>query len=69
MMLMRLNAIIFQLGNNNSFTGFLESNPSVCAQGNSVDEVQNKLVKFSKLYFDYMSKTEYEVEPCLVDEL
>lgn len=44
------------------YTGFIQKHPAVCAQGDSVDEVQQKLSKYLKLYFTYMSNSDIEVE-------
>jgi predicted RNase H-like HicB family nuclease len=66
---MKFNSVVLKVATSETCTGFVEDYPAVCAQGDSVDHVREKLTNYLKLYFDYMSKMSLEVEPSVVENL
>ena len=44
------------------YLGFISQYPAICAQGDSVDQVKQKLQKYAKIYFDFMSQSNVEAE-------
>ena len=44
------------------YLGFISQYPGICAQGDTVDQVKDKLQKYAKIYFDYMSQSSIEAE-------
>ena len=62
MRLVKLKPIVFQSVPGGAYTGYLQNHPAVCAQGDTSDDVCAKLSRFAKLYFDYMSNAELELD-------
>jgi len=66
---MKFNSIILTATNGASFTGFVEEYPGVIAQGKTVEEVETKLDKFLRLYFNFMSQSTFDFNTPVVEQL
>ncbi|MGB6267921.1 MAG: hypothetical protein WBF67_02845 [Olleya sp.] len=58
---MKLDAIIIKDTKTKSFTGFISQYPGVCTQANSVDQLKKNLDKNLRLYFDYVRKSDLQL--------
>ncbi len=62
-----LKANIMHQKTSGVYLGFIHDYPAICAQGDSIDSVLDKLNSFSKKYFDYMSQCAIEADKDLVE--
>ena len=59
---MKLNAVIIKDSKSKSFTGFIGQYPGVCSQANNVDQLKKNLNRNLKLYFDYVQRSDVQLE-------
>lgn len=57
-----LKGHIIHQQNDGVYLGFIAQYPAICAQANTIDQVKDKLQKFAKKYFDYMSNSSIDAK-------
>jgi predicted RNase H-like HicB family nuclease len=57
-----LNGHIILQPKGDVYLGFIAQYPAICAQGDTIDQVKDKLKKFAKKYFDYMSNSSIDAK-------
>ena len=58
---MTLDAIIIKDSKSKTFTGFIRQYPGVCSQANDVGQLKKNLDKNLRLYFDYVQKSDLQL--------
>jgi predicted RNase H-like HicB family nuclease len=57
-----LKGNIIHQGTSGVYLGFISQYPAICAQGDTIDQVKDKLQVFAKKYFDFMSNSAVEAD-------